>query len=267
MTTPVISQEELARLTHETFVSRVEHHTRIGSTNDRSLELAREPHLETPLVILADEQTAGRGRGANQWWSSEGALTYSLVVEPSLLDLPPETWPRVAIVVGLSLCELLTEIVPKAEVGLKWPNDVWLNGKKVAGILVEVPPANFSVPQRLVIGMGLNVNNSWEQAPEELRDKGIAICDVPGERLSPGEFLIRLLQRLEKNLETLANSPDDLVGCWQKYCALSGRTVEIRQGERVIRGRCLGIGTDGGLILEGSEGRQSVYGGIVTGIA
>lgn len=262
----LLTPEDQTRLTDETFLNRVEYHPVLGSTNDRSLELAREPHLETPLIVIAGEQTSGRGRGSNRWWSTAGALTFSIVLEPGLLDLPPAVWPRAAVVAGLSLCELFAELVPDTRIELKWPNDVWLNGKKVAGILVEVPPATYPIPSRLIIGMGINVNNSWKSAPADLRDKGTSLCDIAGREFPFGDLLIGLLDRLSENLRQLADVPELLPPRWKSCCALTGKTVEIQQGERLIRGICRGIDDDGGLLIETDTEIQKLYGGVVVSI-
>jgi len=262
-----LSPEEFASVTNDTFVNRLEFHPLLGSTNDRSLELAREPHLETPLIVLAATQTAGRGRGANRWWSGDGALTFSLILEPGLLDLPPTVWPRVAVVTGLTLCEAFADRVPSASVRLKWPNDVHVDGKKVAGILVEVPPAAYPVPARLVVGIGINVNNSWRDAPDEIRDKGTALCDVGGAALSPGELLTELMNRLSDNLRQLAETPEVLAPRWRACCALTGKTVEIQQGERLVRGVCLGIDDDGALLVQQESDRIKLYGGTVAKVS
>lgn len=261
-----LTPEEQCRLTKETFVKRVDYHPVLVSTNDRSLELAREPYLETPLLVVAGEQTAGRGRGANRWWSSEGALTFSLILEPGLLDLAQALWPRVAVVTGLSLCEIFRDLAPEARVGLKWPNDVWLNEKKAAGILVEVPPLKYPVPQRLIVGIGANVNNRWEAAPLELRDRGTSLSDVTGRVFSCGDLLVGLIGKLSENLRLLADSPERLPPRWRQFCALSGRTVAVQQGERLVRGICRGIDDDGGILLESSSERVKLYGGIVVEI-
>jgi len=260
---PPFSAEEIERISRNSFVERVEYSPVITSTNDRALELAQQPHLESPLLVLTEEQTAGRGRGANRWWSAPGAVIFSLLFEPGLLDLPAATWPRVAIVTGLTLCELFREIAPQVKVSLKWPNDVWLEERKVAGILVEVPPARYPLPQRLIVGVGVNVLNSWQQAPEELRHKGIALCDVWASPPSRGEFLLHFLQQFQQNLHKLATSPADLVPRWQGYCALTGRNVQIQQGERIISGKCQGIDSDGALLLSDQSGTQRLFGGVV----
>lgn len=258
-----LTADDRNRLTSTTFLKRVEYFPTLVSTNDHALRLTAEPHLETPLIVIAREQTAGRGRGSNHWWSADGALTFSIVIEPALLDLAQNLWPRVAVVTGMTLCDAIQRIAPQLNTGLKWPNDVWLNQKKVAGILVEVPPAAYPIPPRLVIGIGINLNNTWKNAPLEIRDKGTTLADLLEKKVLPGEILVDLMQRFEHNLRLLAHAPQLLAPRWQSLSVLTGKIVEIRQGDRLIKGSCTGIAEDGGLMLENGSVSTTIYGGTV----
>lgn len=259
-------ESALDRLATESFVRRVEFRRSIASTNDLAMELAAQAEAETPLLVLAEEQTAGRGRGANRWWSSPGALTFSLILEPAVSHLQPAQWPRVALTTGLSVCEVLRDLVPQAACRLKWPNDVLIDSKKICGILVEVPPCRPPLPQRIVIGVGLNVNNSLTQAPPDVAARATALCDVASANWDRGAVLIDVLRRLEGNLRALGANDPALVERWQQLCALRGRNVEIEFGTRRIRGLCRGIGADGTLQLDTERGREHVAGGVLVSI-
>src|SRR5690606_15388684 len=126
-----------ARIRSETFVRHVEQHVEIGSTNDRALELAADPELPTPAIVLTERQTAGRGRGANVWQSRPGALTFSLLIDPPA-GLAPERVPLVSLAAGLAAREAIASAAPGHIAKVKWPNDVYLDGRKVCGILTEV---------------------------------------------------------------------------------------------------------------------------------
>jgi BirA family biotin operon repressor/biotin-[acetyl-CoA-carboxylase] ligase len=250
------------------FVEKVEWHDTIASTNDRGNELARSADLATPLLILAGRQTAGRGRGANRWWSADGALTFTLVFDPQrdltkskLPPLPIELWPRVALVAGVALCDLLQTLLPSTPSRLKWPNDVLLGDKKVAGILVEVPQAGADVPRRLVLGMGVNVNNSLAASPREVQAVAAALCDAGGERFDSTQLLVDWLNSFVNRLGELTGSAPELVQRWQSLCALNGKTVELQSGSRTVRGNCRGIDCDGALLLETCAGPERLYAG------
>src|SRR5262245_30735712 len=128
---------DLGRIESCGLVARIDYHESIGSTSDRAIELGVLDESELPLLVLAESQTAGRGRGVNRWWSAEGALTFSLVLQAPCERLPPDRWPQVALVAGVAVCEALEGLVPQAEVRVKWPNDVYLGSGKVCGILCE----------------------------------------------------------------------------------------------------------------------------------
>jgi BirA family biotin operon repressor/biotin-[acetyl-CoA-carboxylase] ligase len=259
---------DLERIPRASFVKRVEWHDRISSTNDRGMTLAAEPALATPLLIAAGEQSAGRGRGMNRWWSSAGALTFSLVFDP-LVDqesrgspaLPADHWPRIALTAGVALCDVLQQLLPQVLTGLKWPNDVLLRGKKVSGILVEVPPRSPPNPRRLVLGMGVNVNNSLAAAPAELQSTATSLCDAAGAVFDLTDLLIAWLNRFADQLHSLAAANPALPNRWQSLCALSGKTVELQSGNRNLRGLCRGIDTDGALLLDTTTGPERLYAG------
>jgi BirA family biotin operon repressor/biotin-[acetyl-CoA-carboxylase] ligase len=257
---------DLERLRRDSFVANVEWHQALPSTNDHALQLAAIEALDTPLLVLADEQTAGRGRGSNRWWSGTGGLTFSLVLDPDRIgtrSLKTEHWPRVALTAGVALCEALVGLAPHLDYGLKWPNDVLLSGKKVAGILVEIPPARPPVPRRIVLGMGVNVNNSLADAPIEIQERGAALCDATGLEFDVTQVLLAWLARFTDNLDALAVDDPELPIRWQSRCVLSGKSVELQAGERAIRGICRGIGSDGALLLDTPAGPERLYGGVL----
>lgn len=263
------SPDDLRRLRSETVIREVEHHAEIGSTNDRGLALCSEKNLSVPYLILAELQSAGRGRGANRWWSSDGALMFSVVIDAKDYKLPESRWPQISLTVGVAVCETLAVLANSTSdqaahsVGLKWPNDVWLNNRKVCGILMEVPPTRSG---RLVIGIGLNVNNSFATAPAELSLIATSLGDETGLTFDRSGVLKTLLQQLDRDLKRLAESDHSLVECWQSRCVLRGRNVSIDSGQRVVTGLCLGIADDGALRLQTPNGEQRFYGGVLRGI-
>lgn len=253
------------RLMAETFLRGVEHHAEIASTNDRALTLCADAELAVPFLVIADQQTSGRGRGSNRWWSSDGALLCSVIVDATEYRLPESRWPQISLTAGAAICQTLHALLgPQPSVGLKWPNDVWLNGRKAAGILVEIPATRRG---RLVIGVGLNVNNSFADAPSELRPLATSMRDETGIEVDRREVLRGWLRQLDEDLRRLAMFDGSLVERWQSLCVLRDRTVSLKVGEQFITGRCLGIAEDGALRLQTPSGEQRLYGGTVSGIA
>lgn len=259
---------DVARIRQSAFIADVESHELLASTNDRGIELSRSDTLATPLLIVAARQTAGRGRGLNRWWSDSGGLACSLIIDPSgdlisrsAVPLEQERWPRVALTAAVALCDVLQDLVPARNIALKWPNDILLEGKKVAGILVEIPPAVPAVPRRLVLGMGVNVNNSLQHAPAEILATAISLVDVAGRTFEMTAFLSAWLERFESRLTALAGNDSLLPERWRSLCALTGQTVELQSGNRQMRGLCTGIATDGALLMDTGNGPERLYAG------
>lgn len=248
----------LQRLRDETFVREIDFHWELDSTNSHAIQRAEEPDLLTPLLVLAERQTAGRGRGANQWWSAAGALTFSVVV--SLDSLPHDKIPQMSLTVGLAICQALEQLAPLADFSLKWPNDVYLNAKKLSGILIELPRHQ---PPRAVIGVGVNVNNSVASAGGEVAERAIALCDALAAEHDLTEVLILCLQHLETRLEQLATHPRELLDQWRAYHLLSGQQIEVDTYGRTIQGTCLDLDEDGALLIETRSGIERCLGGVI----
>ncbi len=251
--------EAIARLQSATGLAGVEQHEEVGSTNDLAIARVAAGHDRFPWLILADRQTAGRGRGSNRWWSSDGSLTLTLLQAFDEGRSSGSAAPR-SLAVGLGLCDAVAHFLPRAEVRLKWPNDVYVNGRKICGVLTEVPV--FGAP-RLVIGVGLNVNNSVAGAPPELQQTAATMRDLAGRPLDPEAVLTRVLTEMLSSLRLLEESPDELQSRWANACYLTGRIVHLETPTATHVGLCLGIDSDGALLLQGERGPARYTTGIV----
>ena len=185
-----------AKIKESTPIRYVEFHPAIDSTNNRAKKLFGLP-VERPFLILAAAQTAGRGRGAKTWWTGRGSLAASVG-----LELPATTLKRTDLAslsprVGRVVAELVAARIPDAcRTEARLPNDVYVDGKKIAGILIESP-----TPQQLIVGIGLNVNNRFADSPPEFRQQPIAtLYDILGEELDLMEIAVELLQRLFREM-------------------------------------------------------------------
>ncbi|TWU08858.1 Bifunctional ligase/repressor BirA [Symmachiella macrocystis] len=252
---------DLERIIAETFVGEVDYHETVDSTNDVALAHCRRRAVDGPLLVLAAQQTRGRGRGANSWWSVAGSLTFSLIISPTGLGVSQERWPQASLTTGLSVCLALDHVVPGIRSALKWPNDVFLNGGKVCGILVEVAEGST---QSLVLGIGINVNNSFVDAPPELTTIATSLADATGREFDRTEVLIALLKQFETQFRRLAANDPQLPADWLQRCALRGLTVTIETPTHRTTGRCAGIDPQGALVLETVEGPERFFGGVIT---
>jgi BirA family biotin operon repressor/biotin-[acetyl-CoA-carboxylase] ligase len=253
------SATDLARLPAETFIDRVEYCEVLPSTSSRALELA-SAHDGASVLVIADRQTAGRGRGAKSWWSDDGALTFSVLLCTLDFRVPVSRWPLLSLTTGLAICEAIEATLPGVSASIKWPNDVYVDGRKACGILVEGADARQAT---LVVGIGVNVNNSVAAAPAELRDKAVALCDVAAAPIDRAALLVRILERLAARFEWLATDADELLEVWSRRSFLTGRRVEIELPGRSIAGLCCGIDSDGALLVDTAAGLERCLSGVV----
>ncbi len=273
---------DLDRIIAESFVAQVERHASIDSTNDRAKQSARVANQTLPLLIQADRQTAGRGRGSAKWWTGPGSLAFSLLVDLQGQAADPSRRPLVGLGAAVAVVEAVAPLIPSHRIGLHWPNDVLADGRKLAGILVEVPTdprrdcdllaaslaSQEPMPQRarelrtrLIIGIGLNTNNSMADAPPELRDIATTLLDLAAARHDQTDVLVALLNRLEAVLGLLATDPDKIGVRANSLCLQHGETLTLRLGTKSITGRCAGIAPDGSLLLDTPDGRQAFRSG------
>jgi BirA family biotin operon repressor/biotin-[acetyl-CoA-carboxylase] ligase len=205
------------------------HYARTDSTNTRARELAAAgaPH---GTVVTAAEQTAGRGRQGRTWTAPPGgALLYSAVVRP----LAPRH-VLLPLAVPLAVCETAEELRPEVECKVKWPNDVHLEGRKLAGVLIEARPQDGWA----VLGVGLNLTISRDEFPPDLRDSAVSLRPEGqkspiGRQATRGSELTALNGRLER---WLAAEEDEVLAAWRERDALLGREVNWEGGSGVADG-------------------------------
>ena len=246
------------RLIRETFLARIEHHRTLPSTNDRARECAAEGLGPLPLLIVADQQTAGRGRRENRWWTGEGALALSLLIEAGQFGLKRSRSPMIALGAAVAVVETVRPLLPQHTVGLHWPNDVFVDGRKLAGILVEVPTDRF-----YVVGIGINTNNRLDHAPPGLRHTATTLFDLTGTRHDHTEVLSTLLRHLDDELRRLESSCEQVSRQANALCLQRGSPLTIQTGKQTTTGTCVGIGPSGELLLDTPRGRQGFFSGVL----
>lgn len=227
----------------------------VGSTNAVLAERARAGAPGT-TVVVTEHQTAGRGRLDRVWDTpARSALTFSFLCRP---DLPANTWPWIPLATGYAVHEALVGTAPG--VRLKWPNDVLIDGRKVAGILVE----RIDTPQgpAAVIGVGINVSSSRDELPVETATSLLLETGVAPDRT---DLLNALLESLETTLATLTS---DLPGLRHRYaeaCVTVGRDVRVQvPAARDLTGRVTGLDDGGQLVVQTATGPVAVGAGDVT---
>lgn len=242
-----------------TFVTAVEWLPSVDSTNSHVLtHLHRD--TQHPLLVGTDRQTAGRGRGRNRWFGGDGSLAFSLLLNPEQFGISVDLRPLLSLATGLAIRHAVAVWGDSPSCQVKWPNDVYLTQRKVAGILIETSAIR---PELIVIGIGVNLNNTLEDAPAEVRERAITLFEILGQQIAPTDFLITLLQSLEQEFHQLSSDRVGWLASFRQHCSLTGKFVTVAGEHTADTGTCLGIDDDGALQLQTSSGIQRFYAGTV----
>ncbi len=246
-------------------LATVEHLCEVESTMHRGRVLAAMPRSGSlPALVIADRQTDGHGRRGAGWWQAAGSLAMTVVVDPVWLGWPSATKrsPAAAgwsLACGIALAESLGSIMPSLALGLRWPNDLEVAGRKLAGILAEASPSG-----RVLFGIGVNTAGSAADAPPPLKERLVTVPDLVGELLPRQQLLEVFLPRLWQLLRSLAVDSALLYQRYAPLCTLTGTPVTFHHGEEAVQGVCLGIDAEGGLRIRSATGEQTFYAGSLT---
>lgn len=211
----------------------------------------------SPALFVADRQTAGRGRTDRTWWSPDGCLMFSLVVGEEVLCKDAAAWPLLSLIVGVAAARAVEAVAPPTQIQLKWPNDLYLNGLKLAGILVEAVPQTHE-KMAFIIGMGLNVNVQWDHAPSDIRARACSLSEHTHhpDQLHKETILIQVIDALEFELAQWRAGHSQWWNLWSQRSLLTGRQVELRlPGDHTLVGICQGITYFGQLIIRDQANR------------
>jgi BirA family biotin operon repressor/biotin-[acetyl-CoA-carboxylase] ligase len=251
---------ELRPLLNTHDVGQVLHwYEEIGSTNDRAKELAEEG-AEHGEVVIAEAQTAGRGRRGRLWVSpARKNLYFSVILRP---DLPPARAPELTLVASVALCDALRQAGVQA--GIKWPNDLLASERKIAGVLTELA-AEADRVHWVVIGAGVNVNAREEDFPEELRGEATSVLLERGQAAPRALFAAACLTALEEWLDRHAEGGFGAVrDAWRERSVTLGREVAVKADGREIVGTAEDIDEAGALLVRSRAGVERILAGDVT---
>jgi len=222
----------------------------IDSTNSHARRLA-ETGAPEGEVVIAERQFEGRGRLGRSWESPPYSnLYFSLLLRPALA---PVHAPQMTLMAAVALADTVAAFVVEPP-AIKWPNDILLQGKKVAGILTE-SSCDAKHIEFVILGIGVNLNFPRERMPETIRDRATSLMEVGGKTFSRENFLRRLIQDLDRCYGILEDFGFDAIAPrWEAYFALRGRRVRVEMVDEVISGTATGIDGDGALLLEAEDG-------------
>jgi BirA family biotin operon repressor/biotin-[acetyl-CoA-carboxylase] ligase len=241
------------------FQSHLHHFYKIGSTNNVAMTAAAEGGFEGS-VFLAEEQTAGRGRGANSWQSPRSTGIYcSVILRPAL---PPSDVLALSLSTGLAVQAAIHDVDSRIQVDLKWPNDVLINGKKVCGILTEMN-AEATRVRYIVVGIGINVNQV--SFPKDLPATSLRL--TTGSDWSRVEVVGALLKSLDREYRQLTDDLDAKELILRRFAENSswvfGKQVRIEENGSAFEGTTEGLDPRGFLQVRTPHGVQTVLSGTV----
>lgn len=203
------------------------------------------------LVVIADRQEAGKGRMGRRWESPAGVNLYaSVLLRP---DLPPWEAPQLTYLSAVAVCRAIDEVTGLAA-KVKWPNDILVNERKVAGLLNEMSSETDRV-NFIVLGIGVNLNMAPDQFPDDLRYPATSLAIASEQAISRLDFTRSLLRHLDAlYAEWQAEGLQPVLAAWRERSALTGREVKVDCQNRTIHGRVQGLGDDGALLVETADG-------------
>ncbi|MCO5166850.1 MAG: biotin--[acetyl-CoA-carboxylase] ligase [Planctomycetes bacterium] len=241
----------------------LEVHDELASTNDRAAALAAGGAGEGSLVVAA-RQTAGRGRHGRPWASPPGGLYASLVLRPdeAMLRRLPAT-----LLAGLAVAEAIDDTTQGAttegaRAELKWPNDVFLAGRKVSGVLGEL--TRDARGPLLVLGIGVNVTTDPAALPADLQATATSVAHACGRAPAPATLLGAILERFEVHYDAVRQGGGaTILAAASARMPVLGKPVRVRLVDRVLEGRAAGLNATGGLVVEADGRRETVVAGEV----
>ncbi|GAB4277501.1 MAG: biotin--[acetyl-CoA-carboxylase] ligase [Candidatus Rifleibacteriota bacterium] len=223
----------------------------IDSTNSFLMSSAADSFSDG-TVLIAEKQTAGRGRMQRKWYSPENCnLYFSLLLRPDIL---PERAPQISLVAAYAVLAALSGLFPEVDFRIKWPNDILAGKKKLAGILCEMVYEAGKKP-RIVIGTGLNVNLEPAKFPDAIKDVATSIFAETSHKQDRSLILARILEEFEKAyFAWLNNNTDLIIHLLNRKSSLTGKFVKVEQGGRLLAGKVTEINEQGELVLNGGNG-------------
>jgi BirA family biotin operon repressor/biotin-[acetyl-CoA-carboxylase] ligase len=240
---------------HSDFVRHFFYYPTIGSTNDKAKELAAAG-VEEGTLVIADAQTAGRGRAGRRWFSPPGLGMYvSIIFRPGV---PVEQGFGVHMAVSLAAAEAAESVGLQQVVGIKWPNDLVAEEKKLAGVLSE---ASFQggLLDWCVVGIGLNVGHALRDFPPDLRDRATSLQLLCHRRVDRLDVLVTFLARLGRWYDRYRiHGMGDLAGEWRRRSAILGRVVRVETAGETYVGRAAALEDDGSLRIRLESGADEI---------
>jgi len=230
------------------------------STNLQACRLGDEGEADG-LVVIADRQSTGKGRLGRQWESPAGVNLYaSILLRPPIL---PFEAPKLTFLSAVAVCRAITSCTG-LQATVKWPNDILLDGAKVAGLLNEMSSETDQV-HYVVLGIGVNLNMRADQFPADLRYPATSLAIIAGQPVSRLDFTRTLLREIDALYQVyLEQGSKPIMSAWTELCDLTGKSVQVDCNDLRIEGTMIGLAEDGALLVRDKTGKiEIIYAGDV----
>jgi BirA family biotin operon repressor/biotin-[acetyl-CoA-carboxylase] ligase len=248
----LLSQEIIPNLKTKFIGKNYLYFEEIDSTNIQ----AKRENYEDGTVIFAESQTAGKGRKNRKWISHKGlGLYFTIVLKP---DIEVNYLSHFSLLFNYSVFKVLRNYV-NGEIKIKWPNDIYLNGKKIAGFLIESSIENNSI-SKLIVGVGININQWIKDFEEDIKEVATSLKIEEGKTFSRKEIFLEILQQIEKDyLKFIKENYLDIEKIEENLLWLNQDTMILEDGKLILSGKLIGLNEDGSLMLKIDEGLKFVY--------
>ncbi|SDJ67808.1 biotin--[acetyl-CoA-carboxylase] ligase [Sediminibacillus albus] len=232
------------------------HYPEISSTQKIGHQLALEGAAEG-TVIIADQQTEGKGRMGRKWHSAKNeGIWMSIILRPQII---PQLAPQITLMTAVILAKAI-ETVTEVSPAIKWPNDIFINNRKTAGILTEMQAEQDEI-QYIVLGIGINVNQSRDNLPEDIQKIATSIKQESGKQWRLVPLIQEIFIQFEQKYETfLQKGFTDIKEEWEMYGYKIGEQVRISSNKLTYPAKLIGLETDGALKVQKQDGStESIY--------
>ena len=240
---------------------KMEYYPSVDSTNHVAKSLAYHG-AEEGTIVVAEEQESGKGRLDRSFYSPRGkGIWFSIILRPNFL---PHEAPQCTLMAAVAVAEAMKRFNLKPEI--KWPNDILFKGRKIVGILTEMT-CEIGKINYVVIGVGINVNISREEFPEELQDVAASLSEMNGGEVNRVEFFRAVLEEFDKIYGIVNESGfGDVFRRWEKYNCTIGKNIRVTSAidGKSFTGKAVGLDEEGALVVETAQGRRTVYAGDVS---
>ena len=232
----------------------------LKSTNDLASQMAAG-YADEGVVVTSEKQTLGKGRFGRSWYSPEKVGAYiSIIITPKI---PLEKAPGLSIMTALAAAETFEKYCP-GKVKIKWPNDILIGNRKVAGVLTELYTKSNKIDY-VVVGIGININQKQKDFPQTIRKLATSLRQISGKKINRAKLTAEFLQHFEKEYKSYPKS--QLGGSLKRiraYSSLLGQTIILKTGDKSLTGQAIDINKTGALIVEVDGEKVTVSGGEVT---